>query len=265
MININSQRKATNKYLFIIAGESNSGGRGLNSQAISNEIGVRNNVQILNNYSLSFQTLNIGVNNILNHAGADINNNGALSDPTWSTTRHGFELQLANLVDNNTSFYKDSIFLVKTGQGGSIIADWLPSASNAWGVTSFYTQFQTRINTALTYFNNNNITVTPIILFSLGINDAIAVTDVNTFKSNLLTVLNNYRSVVGSNTPIIMTEFQAMSAYSSYSNAINQIANSINNTYSINTTGFGLDDANHWSYTGLKSIVNSMKPIFDNF
>lgn len=57
------------------------------------------------------------------------------------------------------------------------------------------------------------------------------------------------RSLVGANTPIIMTEFEGMgspsSAYNTYTTAIQQIAAEIPNTYSVDATGAGLRDANH--------------------
>lgn len=39
----------TYKYLFIFNGESNSGGQALNSAASPSELGIKSNVQILNN------------------------------------------------------------------------------------------------------------------------------------------------------------------------------------------------------------------------
>lgn len=272
MLNILNTKKANNKYLFVINGESNAGGLGLNSSGSVGELGIRSNVRIMNNYTLNFEILNIGSNNYSNHADADITNNPSrpLPDPTITTTRHGFELQLANIIDSNTTFYKSETYIIKTGQGTSLISEWMPSASNRWLVTSFFTQFTDRINSAKSYFDTNNLTYTPVIIFSLGINDVLGNTNVNTWKSNVLTHFANMRSLLEANTPIIITQFQSMTDISvanlvNYNIAIQEICSEYNNIYCIDTTGFALGDIYHWNYTGLKQIVNKMKPIFDNF
>src|ERR1044072_1981924 len=105
----------TDTLLFIFNGESNSGGLGANSGATSHELSVRSSIQILNNYTLLFEDLHIGVNNILQHAG--------FNDSGPNNQNHGWELGLANKVEAN-AFPQTQAHLVKTGQGGSLINEW---------------------------------------------------------------------------------------------------------------------------------------------
>lgn len=98
------------RLLVIINGESNSGGYALNSEALSSELLPRSAVQILDNTGLAtWQDLDIGTNNLVGHSGLS---NGST---------HGFELELANRAETD-SFYNEPVYLVKTGQGGSTIA-----------------------------------------------------------------------------------------------------------------------------------------------
>src|SRR5689334_9823752 len=57
--------------VFVFAGESNSGGIALNSDATETELAPRSSVQIMNLYSgtFAFETLDIGFNNLVDHAG----------------------------------------------------------------------------------------------------------------------------------------------------------------------------------------------------
>ncbi len=240
-------RKSNKPVLVIINGESNSGGYALNSEALAAEILPRSSVLILDNTGLaSFDILDIGTNNLVGHAGLP---NG----PT-----HGFELELANRADVN-SFYNQPVYLIKTGQGGSSIAQW-----NLGG--GYFTTFQARINAAkaLIDFADYNI----VILFSLGINDAISGTNTVTWKAAVQAHFVNLRAEVGANTPIIMTEFQGMGSggtqYSSYNTVIQAIASEDPNVYSIDVTGAGLRDVNHWNYTGMKIVAGRLLDVFEN-
>lgn len=233
--------------LVIINGESNSGGYALNSEAPLNEKGLQQQVQILNNNTLIFEDLNIGGNNLLDHAGLS---NGST---------HGFELELAVRSLSNTSFYKEKTHLIKTGQGGSTISQW-----NIGG--GYYTKFVQRITAAknLIDFEDYNI----VILFSLGINDAISGTNVNTWKTNVVNHLSNLRNEIGfGNIPIIITEFQGMGSggnqYSTYSNTIKDIALEGNNIFSVDTSTAGLRDVNHWNYSGMKFVSGKLLDVFE--
>lgn len=243
-----SIRKFSKKpILVIINGESNSGGYALNSEAPGAEIGVRASVQILNNNTLVFENLNIGVNNLLGHAGLS---NG---------TTHGFELQLANKAEES-DFYSEGVYLIKTGAGGSTIGQW-----NVGG--GYYNTMESRIQTAqgLINFSEYNI----VVLYSLGINDGIAGTNMTTWKSGVTNHFAEMRTIIGQgNVPIIMTEFQGMGSggtqYSSVNTAIQELASTLTNVYSVNTAGAGLRDVNHWNYAGMKQVTESMLDIFES-
>lgn len=231
--------KSNNKpFLFIINGESNSGGYALNSEAAIGEIGVQLNVQLFNNNTLIFENLNIGVNNLLAHTGLS---NGVT---------HGFELQIGNKADESILY--ERVHIIKTGQGGSTVGQW-----NLGG--AYMNTFTSRINTAKTLIDFSEYNV--VILYSLGINDAIAGTNVTTWKSNVTTKFTNLRNIINlGSTPIIMTEFQGMGGgnYSAYITAIQELASTIPDVYSVNVAGAGLRDTNHWNYAGMKQVANSL-------
>lgn len=232
--------------LVIINGESNSGGYALNSEALSAELLPRDSVLILDNTGLaSFDVLDIGTNNLVGHSGLS---NG----PT-----HGFELELANRADV-LNFYKKPVHLIKTGQGGSTIAQWLPGSGSG-----FFEAFEVRIDAAklLIDFDAHK----KVILFSLGINDAISGTNVATWKAATIAHIERMRDEIGDDTPIIMTEFQGMGSggtqYATYNTAIQEIAAADPNAYSVDVTGAGLRDVNHWNYAGMKLVTGRMLDI----
>lgn len=240
-------RTSKRPILVIINGESNSGGYALNSEAPLNEIGERESVQILNNNTLVFENLDIGVNNLLGHAGLS---NGST---------HGFELELANRADVN-DFYSEGVYLVKTGAGGSTIAQW-----NVGG--AYYNTMESRITTAQEILNFSDYNI--VVLYSLGINDAIAGTNVNVWKTAVQNHLNELRTIIGQgNVPIIMTQFQGMGSggtqYNSYSTTISEIATNLENVYAVDVSGAGLRDLNHWNYAGMKQVAGDMLTIFEN-
>ena len=243
----NSPRVAGRYVLVIINGESNSGGYAPNSEAPSEEVGSQPQVQILNNNSLVFEDLNIGVNNLLDHAGLPGGN-------------HGFELELAVRSLEDSTFYKPVTHLIKTGQGGSMISQW-----NVGG--AYFNKFVQRIEAAQNEIEFNR--VTPVILFSLGINDAISGTNVNTWKAGVIQHFINLREVIGlGNVPIIMTEFQGMGSggnqYSSYITAIREIAAEVENVYSVDVSGAALRDTNHWNYAGMKLVAGRLLDEFES-
>lgn len=233
-------RKTHKPLLIIINGESNSGGYALNSEAPNEEKGVQSQVQILNNTTLVFEDLNIGVNNLIDHAGLS---NGVT---------HGFELELGIRANTSNPFY-NNVHLIKTGQGGSQISQW-----NIGG--SYMNSFYQRIDAAKSLINFDNYNI--VILFSLGINDAIASTNLTTWKLGVTTHFQTIRNKIGRNVPIIMTEFQGMGSggtqYSNYNIAIQELASTIENVYSINVSGAGLRDINHWNYSGMKTVAGRM-------
>ena len=113
---------------FVFTGESNAGGQAPNSGATLDELASIREVQILNNNTFTFENLDIGTNNNIDH---------------WNMIccdTHGFELQLANSVKANAFTNNPQVHLVKTGQGLSILGDW-----NVGGV--FWNKFLQKYST----------------------------------------------------------------------------------------------------------------------
>ena len=52
--------------------------------------------------------------------------------------------------------------------------------------------------------------------------------------------------------------------YASYNTAIQQIAAADPYTYSVNTSGAGLRDVNHWNYAGMKQVAGAMLDIVES-
>lgn len=65
-----------------------------------------------------------------------------------------------------------------------------------------------------------------------------------------------------------MTEFQGMGSggnqYSSYTTAIQDLAATLPNVYSVDVTGAGLRDVNHWNYSGMKQVTNSLLTVAES-
>lgn len=220
-------------FLFIFNGESNSVGYALNSMAPLGELGVRDGVTILNNNSLVFEVLNIG-----------LNNSGI------SAERHGFELEIANKVDVKPLL--KNVHIIKTGQGGSTVAQW-----NIGG--SYMNTFTIRVNTAKTLIDFSEYNV--VILYSLGLNDSVSGTDVEVWKTSITEIFGNLRDIIDyGDIPIIMTEFQGLGAggiqFDDYTVAIQEIAATLDNVYSVDTTSATLMDTSHWDYSGYKFVTN---------
>lgn len=224
---------------FIFTGESNSGGYAPNSSATVGELSAQSQVQILNNTSLAFEPLHIGVNNLIGHTG--------LSGPY-----HGFELDLANAITAGR-LMPSLAYLCKTGQGGSVVADWDVAGA-------YWTAAVSRVSAAKANFTALNKQFVPIIFISLGINDAIAGTDIPTWIAAVQDLLSRWRALVGANTHIIATKFDAsLTVRTAINNAWDSIAASDPLTFAIDTTGASnIGDANHWDYAGLKLVTERL-------
>ena len=222
------------KLLVIINGESNSGGFALNSEATAEELATRSAVQILDNDALVFRPLDIGTNNLLGHAGLK------------PTETHGFELELANRAER---LPKESlpVYLVKTGQGGSRIAEWAADGR-------YFQTFRSRIAAAKRLLADEQVRT--VILFSLGINDAIAGTPLEQWKPAVEEHLARLRKEIGGDTPIVMTRF--MPRYAAYNAAIEELCTKVPGTSSVDTLDAPLRDPNHWSYAGMKLVAGRM-------
>lgn len=226
--------------LFVFIGESNSEGRALNSSATASELAVRPNLQIWNVTNSKFESLQIGVNNVWNN-NVQFQTNKAL----W----HGWELELANRTADRIGYLK--CYLVKAGQGGSMVGQWDETTD------ANYIEFVSRINNAKSAIIAQGFIPKIYIFQSLGINDAISGTNATAFTNGITSFHANIRTLLGANTPIIMTQImENNSAYTVINNAIKAISNA--NTYNVGVAGLSLIDANHWDYEGMKIICNRL-------
>ena len=234
---------------FVLAGESNSGGIGSNSQATPEELAPRPAVQILDlnqdaNF-LTFENLQIGggigvENNLVDHAGLE----------SYYGTSHGLELQLADSASSGAFPDHPVVYLTKTGEGGSTIGQW-----NVGG--TYWNKFLQRTDAAKTQLPENTQW---IVWYSQGINDAIAGTPGATWEAATIAHLNKIKAQLPG-AIIIMTEFESMPAgngYPAYNALIKDVAATQPNVFSVDSTGAATDGANHWSYAGLKTMGTRM-------
>lgn len=233
--------KKTNK-LILIVGESNSGGIALNSDASSNELLPANDFRIFNNdTALSFDKMQFGINNLIAHRGLE----------SYFTTRHGMELGLLNYYKEN-HFRAKRVLLLKFGQGGTRARHWIDNDTyidiQPWKV------FWYRLKRLKSLISLKDYDIK--ILISLGINDGIDGTDPATFKTKYKQFMTNLRASVGVNAPIFAT--QIMSTYSAINDKIVECNSEITNFNAVSVVGAGLQDSNHWNYSGFKLIIDRM-------
>ena len=183
--------------------------------------------------------MQLGVNNLREHAGLD----------SYYATCHGLENGLANVVEATPASKRKPVYLIKTGQGGSVIAQWQPTAS-----TGYWETLRKRIEAG-----RRQLPANPqwVVWLSLGINDGIAGTSVVTWKQDTLVLVQRLKMELPGSV-IIMTQFQAMKAYPQIDSAIREISAQEPNVYAVDSTGTSLRDANHWDYAGLNSMAQKM-------
>jgi hypothetical protein len=231
--------------LVIISGESNAGGEAENSDATSPELAPRTNVKIINSYTLLFETLDIGTNNILDHQDID-------DAPTsqW----HGWELQIANRKDAGTAFGIGTLHMVKTGQGSSTIAQW-----NDGG--TYYTKFKDRVDAAVDILEGQGKTLQLYLIWSQGLNDMVAGTSVATWKAATIAHFEKIRLRYGS-VRIIMTQFNDITGTSAFNTAIAEICAELDDCHYVSTAGapvkHPVDNPYHWNYSGMKQIADDI-------
>ncbi len=236
----NNNQQPARIRLVIFAGESNSGGQALNRDATVEEKSIREGTFILNNNTLVFENLQVGVNNLIGHSGMK-------SD----TIMHSWELQLANKEANGEFF--DNIFIVKTGQGGSRIAQWDIQKSYA-------DTFDKRLTAALNIFSHEGVNPTFAMFYSQGINDLIAA-DWNPIEWERKTIERfKYLREKYGHFPIIMTKFFNIPGrkVNELNLAIDNICSTVPDCNYVDTKEIPLDDKYHFNYQGQKKITDLM-------
>lgn len=233
---------------FVFAGESNSGGIARNSDATVAELAARPSVRIMNLYSgtFAFEPLDIGFNNIVDHAGLSDNPTYVPHSPN-DIVVHGMELGLANAVEAGAFAGVTSVYLIKTGQGGSQIAQWAAGGP-------FWAKFLERTNAAKATLPSNTRWV---VWYSQGINDSNAGVSTATWKVDTTAHLQKIKAQLPG-CQIILTEFQSMpggAGYPAYNAAIRELVAADPALASIPSDNAGNDGAYHWSYAGYRNVV----------
>lgn len=227
--------------MLVFSGESNSGGQALNSAATAEELAIRPETKILNNNTLLFESLDIGTNNLIGHQN--------MGTPEL---RHSWELGISNLAASAT--ISNPTYIVKTGHGGTTIAQFAEG-----GIYQSMRPWDTlirRVNAALSILNPTGIKFA--LLYSQGINDALAFTDTTTWKAATIAHFQNIRAEYGE-VPIVMTKIMTSApSYANYNSAIESICSALTRCYFIDVTGAATQDNYHWSYAGQKLIAERM-------
>lgn len=239
-----NQQTSLQPLLIIIAGESNSGGIALNSLATSAELSKRK-LKILNNSTLSsFDSLDIGSNNLVGHCGMQF----------LTSTGHGLELQIANSYDSGY-FGNINVYLCKAGQGGTVISQWADEATyTAETTVEPYDTYFERVDSAIAIITRNDTVPRCILIWSQGINDGGGNT--TSWKNRTKSLFTDMRVQIPS-LPIYITRFDSMADY--YYTQMTEIASEIGGVKIISSlgcetsavvTGAGI----HWGYYGMKIL-----------
>jgi hypothetical protein len=219
--------------LIVFTGESNSGGIALNSDATAAELAVRPMLQIWDNAGTGFDSLDVGSNNLIGHDG--------LSETAYQTTSHSWELQLANIV-SDAGYVQ---YLVKTGQGGSVLADWGTGGS-------YYTTLVSRVDAAIAETNINKV----VFWYTHGINNRIAGTTTGAFKTAVQTHIANLKADYPG-AKFIMLKNMTDNGNDVYNTVIQEIDDADADVVSIACSTSVQGDGNHWTYAGQKANANT--------
>lgn len=225
--------------LVIFTGESNSGGYADNAELSSADLQPFPNTQILNNTSLLFESLQIGVNNLIDHIGLTAN------------ASHGWEIGLAKRC-NQGKLGPKPVYLLKTGEGGSIISQW-----NSGG--AYYTTFLSRLNAAKTLLATASITYTPVVWYTQGINDAIDGTDIPTWKGATIAHFAKIRLELPTAPILFGCNTFGSTNFPLWHAAMREVIAATSNCYYINTVldNNNYRDVNHWNSAGM--LVNGYR------
>lgn len=228
--------------LIIFNGESNSGGYADNGTGVegagyptAHELSARPGVQIWdNNLMASFQDLDIGTNNLAGHAGLDYG--------PW----HGWELGLANQVEAGM-WATDTVYLVKTGQGGSSIGSW--QAQDDY----YKNRFLPRVRGAVELLRSWGKTPLIYLWYSMGVNDSNAGTNEAQWLVSVKELHHRMRQDLGAYFPIFMTMFTNNGV--PFNDSIQAYADEDNMVYAISGAGCSMKDPAHWDYGGNKLLA----------
>jgi len=224
--------------LLIMSGESNSGGLAPNSDLSESEQGPRPALKILHNSSLVFQSLEIGVNNMIAHT--DIT--GGIYEDT-----HSWENGLANMA--TAQAISNPTYLIKAGQGGSIISQW----NNGGAYANTFNERADAAIALLGLIGDNKFAL----LYSQGINDRQGSWNATTWKAATIARFAYLRTHYGM-FPIVMTKFMPI-VNNDINILIEEICAEVEHCYYVETDDLDVIVYDiHWDYAGQKEIARRM-------
>jgi hypothetical protein len=238
--------------LIVVWGESNAAGNADNAPAPLNQLGIRNEVQILDHNTSKFSRLNIGGNN---------EQNTFISSPDSPTTKHGPELGMANEVDSGN--LRNPVYMVKIGVSGSYICQWLHEdgttcrpSGNLWdGWIPF-------VDSAVSQMQKLGKPFKIVVWQSIGLNDLYQQnTPASTFFNNMALFRSDFRTRYGDNTiQFYGTNFNNPPQQSyAWGYLLDSMAKVDPYYHSIPVTGASyIDGGVHWDYIGMKLVVTNI-------
>ncbi len=230
-------------WLIVFNGESNAAGIAPNSSATAAEREPRPAVQILNNYELVFQALDLDQNNNIDNA------------TPWNES-HSWEIGLADAVEAER--LPNPSYLVKAAASGTRIDQWLPDGGGTW-----WANMTNKLDTATTLLNTAGLSYRIAVWYSLGLNDALAGTPPLQWKADVESYFAAFRARYGADIRIYMTRFHEYAETPGdglghpYNPTIDAIAAEDPLTEVVPTQGASyLDPYVHWDYAGMKVIAD---------
>lgn len=227
--------------LFIFNGESNSGGIAENSLATADELSIQPRLQIWNNFENHFESLHVGVNNLLGHW---------VLEP-WINIGHGWELELSNII--KTQYPNKTMYLLKTGQGGTTISQWDTSGVH-------YKTMVNRIDSAMTVLRRQHRPIQVFVFYSQGINDILYSQLPDTvWQAKTQDHLNRIKALTGPDTRIVLS--QHMVNWTNYNMAMERICTNDSTGRTTFVSGVGAStqsDGLHYDYYGMKTVCDRL-------
>ncbi len=226
------------KPLIVFAGESGSNGAAKLTQATTAQLAKRSSIKIYQNTVIpGFQDLQIGLNNLIGNYPSGGQN-------------CGWEVALADRTEAGT-FVGSENCLVKTGRGGSVIANWdvgaVTNGINYWQV------MQDKTDGAIASMRSAGYTPRLYFLYSQGINDIAASTSVATWKQKTKDHITKVRAKWASYGPcpfVMMQFWNSPVDYSGYNAAMSQIASEMSDVYVVSAQGLSLRNNEHLDMPG---------------
>lgn len=239
--------------VIVSLGESNAGGLGRNDDLGSIARIINPKAVILNNDTLVLEDYYLGVNNQLGHSG--------ISDVPANADTHGIQY---TLVDKAQTPPQRPTVLVKAGQGGSTVADWLSTSS-----TGYWSTLVTRYNEALAQVSARGLTPVVYFVYWLGINDAITPGfNPVTWRTNNDQVLAQIRGLGGATVPILQVKLMDNEPNRGLVNVeIDSTATVLNDYYPVEVAvadPFVTLDTYHWSATGYRLIGENVNAVINS-